>query len=63
MESLNNAFTGGLIDHLLRVASYAVKFNTALPENERVDQISLLKVFYTKLVKLKHLNHASQMAS
>jgi hypothetical protein len=31
MESLN-AFTGGLIDHLLRVASYAVKFNTALPE-------------------------------
>jgi hypothetical protein len=27
MESLNNAFTGGLIDHLLRVASYAVKFN------------------------------------
>jgi hypothetical protein len=28
MESLNNAFTGGLIDHLLRVASYAVKFNT-----------------------------------
>jgi hypothetical protein len=46
MESLNNAFTGGLIDHLLRVASYAVKFNTALPENERVDQISLLKVCF-----------------
>jgi hypothetical protein len=32
MESLNNAFTGGLIDHLLRVASYVVKCK--IPENE-----------------------------
>jgi hypothetical protein len=44
MESLHNAFEGGLIDHLLRVASYAVKFNNALPETEQVDQNSLLKV-------------------
>lgn len=43
-ESLHNAFEGGLIDHLLRVGSYAIKFNNALPENERVDQDSLLKV-------------------
>jgi hypothetical protein len=63
MESLNNAFTGGLIDHLLRVASYAVKFNTALPENERVDQISLLKVCFLHQMVLKHLNHAVKMAS
>lgn len=43
-ESLHNAFEGGLIDHLLRVASYAIKFNNALPEGERVNQDSLLKV-------------------
>jgi hypothetical protein len=46
MESLNNAFTGGLIDHLLRVASYAVKFNT-LPENERVENIFIKSLFST----------------
>ena len=44
MTDLHNAFEGGLIDHLLRVGSYAVKFNNALPEEERVDQNSLLKV-------------------
>lgn len=44
MESLHNAFEGGLIDHSLRVASYAVKFNNALPEGEKVDQNSLLKI-------------------
>lgn len=44
MADLHNAFEGGLIDHLLRVGSYAVKFNNALPEDEKVDQTSLLKV-------------------
>jgi hypothetical protein len=39
-----NAFEGGLIEHLLRVAFYAVKFNNALPDNEKVEQTSLLKV-------------------
>jgi hypothetical protein len=47
MESLNNAFTGGLIDHLLRVASYAVKFNTALPENEKRPNIFIKSLFST----------------
>jgi hypothetical protein len=44
MTDLYNAFEGGLIDHLLRVTSYAVKFNNALPEEEKVDQNSLIKV-------------------
>jgi hypothetical protein len=44
MDSLHNAFEGGLIDHLLRVAFYAVRFNNALPEDKQVDQSSLLKV-------------------
>jgi hypothetical protein len=44
LESLYNAFEGGLIDHTLRTAFYAVKFNAALPEDEQVNQTSLLKV-------------------
>lgn len=44
MESLHNAFEGGLIDHLLRVAQYCVKFNNSLPTDEQVNQESLLKV-------------------
>jgi hypothetical protein len=44
MADYNNAFEGGLIDHLLRVANYAVRINNSLPEEERVDQASLLKV-------------------
>jgi len=44
MSEYHNAFEGGLIDHLLRVASYAVKINNALPDDEKVDQNSLLKV-------------------
>jgi len=44
MESMYGAFEGGLIKHLLKVAQYAVKFNNSLPDGEKVDQTSLLKV-------------------
>ena len=44
MAYYHNAFEGGLIDHLLKVASYAVKINNTLPEDEKVDQTSLIKV-------------------
>jgi hypothetical protein len=44
MADYHNAFEGGLIDHLLKVANYAVRINNALPEDERVEQQSLLKV-------------------
>lgn len=44
ITSYHNAFEGGLIDHSLRVASYAVKINNSLPDDEKVDQTSLLKV-------------------
>lgn len=43
LKSLHNAFEGGLVDHLLNVTKYAVNFNNALPEDERVDQKSLVK--------------------
>jgi hypothetical protein len=44
MADYHNAFEGGLIDHLLKVASYAVKINNTLPEDEKVGQTSLIKV-------------------
>lgn len=44
MKSLHNAFEGGLIDHTLRVTSYAVKLNDVLPENMKVSVDSLIKV-------------------
>lgn len=44
MKTQNNAFEGGLIEHLLRVAFYAVRLNNSLPDEEKVDQSSLLKV-------------------
>ncbi len=44
MTSYHNAFEGGLIDHLLKVAKYAIGINNSLPEDERVDLTSLLKV-------------------
>jgi hypothetical protein len=44
MASLHNAFEGGLIDHLLNVTKYAVLINDSLPEDERVDKNSLVKV-------------------
>ena len=40
----NNAFEGGLIDHLLNTAKYAVLINKSLPVDEQVDQNSLVKV-------------------
>jgi hypothetical protein len=43
MEEYHNPFEGGLIDHLLKVAKYAVLINKSLPDEERVDQNSLVK--------------------
>lgn len=44
MLHFNNAFEGGLIEHLLNVAKYAVLINKSLPEDEQVNQNSLVKV-------------------
>ena len=44
MVDYHNAFEGGLIDHLLNVAKYAVLINNSLPKEEQVDQSSLVKV-------------------
>lgn len=44
MADYHNAFEGGLIDHLLNVAKYAVLINNSLPDAEKVNQTSLIKV-------------------
>ena len=44
MKSLHNAFDGGLVDHMLRVATYAVKIADIVPENIRPTRESVLRV-------------------
>ena len=41
---LNNAFEGGLIDHILRVTKYCVSLNDILPEPQKLSLESLIKV-------------------
>lgn len=55
MKDQYNAFEGGLIDHLLNVTRYAVIFNNALPESERVDQKSLIRVCLLHQIGKAHL--------
>ncbi len=44
LADYNNAFEGGLIAHLLLVTKYAIGVNNSLPETERVNADSLIKV-------------------
>jgi hypothetical protein len=44
MLSLHNAFPGGLVDHLLRVTSYAIKINEMLPEGLKQTKESVVRV-------------------
>ena len=41
---IHNAFPGGLIDHILKVAKYCVSLNDILPEPQKLNLSSLLKV-------------------
>ena len=42
--NLHNAFSGGLISHLLLVTKYAVSLNGVLPESLKIEMDSLIKV-------------------
>lgn len=44
MTSMHNAFPGGLVDHALRVAEYAVKISKAIPTSYKPSTESILKV-------------------
>ena len=41
---LNNAFPGGLIDHVLRVTKYCISLNDILPKPQKLEVESLIKV-------------------
>lgn len=54
MESMYNAFPGGLIDYILTVTKYGINLNDILPESQRVDKKSIIKVcFLHQLGKVK----------
>ena len=54
MESMYNSFPGGLIDYILSVTKYGINLNDILPESQRVDKESLIKVcFLHQLGKVK----------
>jgi len=55
LTSYHNAFEGGLIAHMLNVTKYAVAINDALPEEERVDKASLVKVCCLHQIGKAHL--------
>jgi hypothetical protein len=51
---LHNCFPGGLVDHILKVTTYAVRINDTLPEKLRVGKESLIKVcFLHQIGKVK----------
>lgn len=54
MESMYNAFPGGLIDYVLTVTKYGINLNDILPESQRVDKKSIIRVcFLHQLGKVK----------
>lgn len=46
MRDMNNAFPGGLLDHTIKVAKYAVYLNNSLPETMKEPLESVLKVSF-----------------
>lgn len=44
LESQYMAYEGGLIEHLLKVTTYAIPINDGLPAEDKVDKGSLIKV-------------------
>ncbi len=51
---LHNCFKGGLLDHLIRVATYANKLNKILPDNLKQDDAIVTKVsFLSEIGKSK----------
>lgn len=43
-ENMYNYFEGGLIQHVLNVAKYAILINSSLPEDKRIDEESIIRV-------------------
>jgi len=41
-----NAFPGGLVDYILKVTKYGINLNDILPDNQKVDKSSIIKVCF-----------------
>lgn len=54
-KDLNNAFEGGLIDHLLRTTKFAIKINGALPEELQSTEAEIIKVCFLYQIGKAHL--------
>jgi hypothetical protein len=46
MESMYNAFPGGLVDYILKVTKYGINLNDILPNTQKVDKTSIIKVCF-----------------
>ena len=46
MKDMNNSFHGGLLDHAIKVAKYAVYLNKSIPESMQESMDSILKVSF-----------------
>lgn len=51
----NNAFEGGLVDHLLRTTKFAISINSALPEKLRISKDEIIKVCFLYQIGKAHL--------
>ena len=54
MKDLNNAFEGGLIDHLLRTTKFAISFNEVLPEKLKLPINEIIKVCFLYQIGKAH---------
>jgi len=54
-KDLNNAFEGGLVDHLLRTTKFAISINAALPEKLRLPKEDIIKVCFLYQIGKAHL--------
>lgn len=55
MADYHNSFEGGLVDYLLTTTKYAVLINKSLPDDEKVDHNSLVKVCLLHQIGKAHL--------
>lgn len=55
LKTYNNAFEGGLIDHLLNVTKFAININNSLPDTMKLDQKSLIKVCFLHQIGKAHM--------
>lgn len=55
MKDMNNAFEGGLIDHLLKTTKYAIGINSILPDELKLTKEEIIKVCFLYQIGKAHL--------